>query len=182
MLLLELVELYCNKSKENLEINSSFTKLKKLRPCCSIIHSLSACWKYTIVYDIKPTPSITAIINLSVWGFLRFSHRKCSIKQVFLYILKNSLENTCVGVSFVTKLQFCNVFKKTFFTEHLWKNGLTSLNCKILCNCYIFPSLSFSSYFTLLLRQGIVHGRLMLWLPCSPKQMDRFKQMSTEIS
>ena len=31
--------------------------------------------------------------------------RRCSAKKVFLKIFQNSLENTCVGVSFLIKLQ-----------------------------------------------------------------------------
>ena len=33
------------------------------------------------------------------------SYRRCSIKKVFLKILRNSRESTCVRVSFLTKLQ-----------------------------------------------------------------------------
>ena len=40
------------------------------------------------------------------------SHRKCSVKRVFLEILQNSQENTCVRVSFLRKLQ-------AFLIEHL---------------------------------------------------------------
>ena len=68
----------------------------------------------------------------------RSSRRRCSIKIDNLEILQNSLENTCVRVSFLIKLQaltcnfikkealaqvfFCEfyeIFKNTFFTEHL---------------------------------------------------------------
>ena len=67
----------------------------------------------------------------------RSSRRRCSIKIDNLKILQNSLENTCVRVSFLIKLQaltcnfikkealaqvfFCEfyeIFKNTFFTEH----------------------------------------------------------------
>ena len=57
-------------------------------------------------------------------------------KKMFLEISQNSPENTCGGVSFLIKLQayfikketlaqvfscgFCESFKDTFFTEHLW--------------------------------------------------------------
>ena len=59
-------------------------------------------------------------------------------KKVFLKISQNSLENTCTRVSFLIKLQtqawnfikkdtlaqvfpceFCEIFKSTFFIEHL---------------------------------------------------------------
>ena len=67
----------------------------------------------------------------------RSSHRKCSIKKVFLEISQNSQENTCARVSFLMKFQasgcnfikretlaqafsceFCQIFKNTSFTEH----------------------------------------------------------------
>ena len=58
-------------------------------------------------------------------------------KKVFLEISQNSQENTCARISFLIKLQacnfikketltqvfsceFCEIFKNTFFTEHLW--------------------------------------------------------------
>ena len=69
----------------------------------------------------------------------RSSHRKCSVRKVFLEISQNLQENTCVRVSFLIKLQasvcnfikketlallfsceFCEIPKSTFFTEHLW--------------------------------------------------------------
>ena len=59
--------------------------------------------------------------------------------EVFLEILQNSQANTCVRVSFLIKsqasvynfikkeilarvfpCQLCEIFKNTFFTEHLW--------------------------------------------------------------
>ena len=71
----------------------------------------------------------------------RSSHRRCSIKKVFLNISQNSQENTCARVSSLIKFQaepynfiktetlaqvfsfeFCEIFKNTFFTEHLWTN------------------------------------------------------------
>ena len=56
------------------------------------------------------------------------SHRRCSIKKMFLKISQNSLENACTRVTFLIKLQappvffceFCEIFKNNFFTEHLW--------------------------------------------------------------
>ena len=46
--------------------------------------------------------------------------QKCPIKKVFWKIShKNSHENTCVGVSFLTKLQAWGLLRNTFFTEHL---------------------------------------------------------------
>ena len=60
------------------------------------------------------------------------------LKKVFLKILQNSQENTCVGVSFLIKPQTCNfikketptrvfsceffeIFKNTYFVEYLRK-------------------------------------------------------------
>ena len=67
------------------------------------------------------------------------SHPRSSIKKVFLIILQNTQKNTCAGVSFLIKLlaeasnfinietltkvfscELCEIFKNTFFTEHLW--------------------------------------------------------------
>ena len=44
--------------------------------------------------------------------------RRCSMKYVFLKVLQNSQENTCVGVSFLIKLQImmqCLLLKKGHF-------------------------------------------------------------------
>ena len=69
----------------------------------------------------------------------RSSHRRCSVSKVVLEISQNLQENTCVGASFLIKLQaeeacdfikketlaqafscqFCEISKKAFFTEHL---------------------------------------------------------------
>ena len=57
--------------------------------------------------------------------------QKCSVKKVFLKILQNSQENTCVRVPFLIKFikketlvqmfscEFSEIFKNTFFIEHL---------------------------------------------------------------
>ena len=76
-------------------------------------------------------------MGYQLWTLARSSHRRCFIKKMFLKIPQNSQENTCVRVSFLTKLQawgnfvktktlaqvfsceFCEIFKNTFFTEHL---------------------------------------------------------------
>ena len=66
--------------------------------------------------------------------FFRSSHQRCFIKKVFLKISRNSQVNTCARVSFLIKFwglqkkealakmfscEFCEVFKNTFFSEHL---------------------------------------------------------------
>ena len=48
------------------------------------------------------------------------SHRRCSVKKVFLEISQNSQENSCAKVSFLTLAQvfsfeFCEIFENTFF-------------------------------------------------------------------
>ena len=55
----------------------------------------------------------------------RSSHRRHSIKKVFLKIWQNSQENTCVcnfikkeTLAHVLSCEFCEMFKNTFFTEH----------------------------------------------------------------
>ena len=54
--------------------------------------------------------------------------QRCSVRKVFLEISQNSLENTCVRVSFLIKketlakvfsCEFCAIFKNTFFIEQL---------------------------------------------------------------
>ena len=63
----------------------------------------------------------------------RSSHRRCSIKKVFLKTLQNSQENTCVGASLVSlestllkrdfntdiSCEYYEIFKNTYFKEHL---------------------------------------------------------------
>ena len=65
--------------------------------------------------------------------------QRCSVKKVFLKFSQNSNKNTCARVSSLIKLQaeacnfskretlsqvfsceFSEIFKNTFFTEHLW--------------------------------------------------------------
>ena len=57
--------------------------------------------------------------------------------EVFFKISQNSRENTCARVSFLIKLQasdigvfceFCEIFKITFFTEHLQRTASVSGN------------------------------------------------------
>ena len=54
--------------------------------------------------------------------------QRCSVKKVFLEIPQNSHENTCVGVSFLIKLQVlaCNFIKKETPTQ--------VFSCEILRN------------------------------------------------
>ena len=68
--------------------------------------------------------------GLTIGSIFRSSHRRCSVKKVFLRFLRNSLEITCVRVSFSIKFkketlahifscEFCETFKGTFLTEHV---------------------------------------------------------------
>ena len=68
----------------------------------------------------------------------RSTHLRCSIKKDFLKILQNSQEDSCARFFFnkvagkarnfikketLAKVWFCEIceiFKNTFFTEHLW--------------------------------------------------------------
>ena len=47
---------------------------------------------------------------------------------------RNSQENTCARVSFLIKLQACEISKNTFFTEHLWTTASVILKPIILGN------------------------------------------------
>ena len=74
--------------------------------------------------------------SISYAGFLvpEAVAQVCSVKKVFLEILQNSQENTCVRVFFSIKFfkketlaqllysEFCNfvILRALFFTEHLW--------------------------------------------------------------
>ena len=50
----------------------------------------------------------------------RSSHRRCSIKKLFLKISQNSQENTCPRVSFLIKLQSRPWLQKWLFTDALY--------------------------------------------------------------
>ena len=66
---------------------------------------------------------------------VRSSHQRCSVKMVFLNILRNSQKNTSARVSFIVKeawifikneilaqvfsCEFLKIFRNTFFTENL---------------------------------------------------------------
>ena len=81
----------------------------------------------------------------------RSSHRKCSVKKVFLEISQNSQENTCVSglqlllkketLAQVLSCEFCEISKNTFLIEHLGTTDslekLNSISCGI---CLLFKS------------------------------------------
>ena len=88
---------------------------------------------------------------------IRNSYQRCSIKKVFLKIS----QNTCARVSFLIKLQtlaqvffceFCEIFKNTFFTEHLWTTASVLLH-------YISKPISYSKkqFLTSSHQQIVIH-------------------------
>ena len=86
------------------------------------------------------------LLLLAIFHFLSYSShgtieavvRRCSIKKVFLKISQISQEETCARDSFLIRLlqacnfikkealsqvfscEICEIFKNTFFIEHLW--------------------------------------------------------------
>ena len=84
----------------------------------------------------------------------RSSQWRCFIKKLFLKISRYSQENTCVGVSFLIKLQalrpvtllkrdsdtgffsceYCEIFKNTYFEEHLRTAVTENIPCSKLEN------------------------------------------------
>ena len=72
----------------------------------------------------------------------RSSHRRCSVKKGVIKILQISQEITFVGVSFlilclkrgsntVFSCEICEVFKNTYFEEHLLTTALTEIGLLI---------------------------------------------------
>ena len=57
----------------------------------------------------------------------KINYRMCSIKKLFLKILQNSQENTCVRI-------FFKIFKNTFFIEHFRVTTSDKTICKSLCH------------------------------------------------
>ena len=48
------------------------------------------------------------------------SHRRCSVKKGVLKNLSKFTGKPLCQTLFFNKVEFCEVFKNTFFTEHLW--------------------------------------------------------------
>ena len=66
-------------------------------------------------------------ILLTLKIFSKALARRCSVKNVFLKLLKNSPEKTCSRffnknetLAQVFSNEFCTIFKNNFFKEHLW--------------------------------------------------------------
>ena len=81
-------------------------------------------------FSLKRIKNLTKEFWMSLNQILsRSSHRKCSVKKVFLEISQNSPENTYARVSFliikkealaqVFSSELCEISKNTFFTEDL---------------------------------------------------------------
>ena len=69
--------------------------------------------------------------------YFRSSHWGCSIKKLFFETLQFSLENTCAGVSFLIKFRAegltWDIFKNTYFEEHLLLLVLQKTNSNNIC-------------------------------------------------
>ena len=66
---------------------------------------------------------------------VRSNHRRYSIKKLFSKNLQYSQENTRAEVSFLIKIltqvfscEYCQIFKNTYFEEHLRKTASDMLN------------------------------------------------------
>ena len=90
---------------------------------------------YSISYFFRDTLPFETIFTKEVARMClqkrRNSYRRCSIRKGVLKNFTNFTENNCVGVSFlqlyyketptqVSFLEYCKIFKTTYFEEHLW--------------------------------------------------------------
>ena len=94
--------------------------------------------------------------NLNWRSLYRSSHRRCSVRKVFLEIWQNSQENTCTrislfnkvaGLRFATLLEkrlwhrcfpgFYEISKNTFFTEHILAT-VSGYSVKFYCYSHFF--------------------------------------------
>ena len=64
----------------------------------------------------------------------RSSHRRCSVKKLFLEISQNSQENTCAQVAQVFSCEFCEISKNKFFPELLRWLLLETNSCVLFCH------------------------------------------------
>ena len=107
-----------------------FMYLFKTKKVCNVIYCQSF---------LKAFENGNNIQHGKLLRFLWSSHLRSSIKKVFLKISQNSQENTCVGVSILINLhasglqlyqkketttqvfscEFSEIFKNTFFSEHI---------------------------------------------------------------
>ena len=75
-----------------------------------ILFLISMEWSYLLKAKITSAVSNSFLRSIKLYTpiehpITRSSHRKCSVKKVFLEILQNSQENICGRVSFLIKLQ-----------------------------------------------------------------------------
>ena len=93
--------------------------------CCLVNCTLEACNFVSKVFLYRGR------FIRNVWR-ARSNHQRCSMKKGVWKIFANSSENTCARASFFNKVvnketltqvfscEFCEIFKNTSFTEHLW--------------------------------------------------------------
>ena len=69
-----------------------------------LVYSVFSCWlmTQTVSHDISFKEILSIVLPIAIG---RSSHRRCSVKNVFLEISRKSQENTCARVSFLIKLQ-----------------------------------------------------------------------------
>ena len=75
---------------------------------------------------------------------LKSNRQKCSLNSVFLKILRNSLENTCVGVSFIIMLR---TVASVPYQEYIKGKILMHIPAFLSSNLFLFSFLSQSSDF-----------------------------------
>ena len=93
-------------------------------------------------------PNIKNVSFFHYWEFFKSSHQGCSVKKVFLEISSNSQEYTSAKVAILSPatllkkrlwhrcfpVNFFEVFKNTFVTEHLWTTA------SVVSIHYIWPN------------------------------------------
>ena len=73
-----------------------------------------------LVLNDRKTPSPHNEVQRYLLGLFRSSHRRCSVKKVFLKFLQISRENTYVGVSFRPATLFKRDSNTVVFLWNLW--------------------------------------------------------------
>ena len=105
--------------EQTYSVDVNYCRLLQFSPyVCSKVRHLG-----TEDHPVRIEPAIFKIFSTITY---RNSHRRYSIKKVFLKILQNSQENTCARVSFLTTLLKKTVWHRcfpvnlqNFFTEYL---------------------------------------------------------------
>ena len=89
--------------------------LSSVEGCCFSQHCVvkSIVYKYFIVHSMRNISTLLNPFHSNIPCLYKRSHRRCSIKIVFLKIQQNSAENTCARLSFkVAGLRPATLFKK----------------------------------------------------------------------